>query len=251
MMKKNPVNEDIVYGLHPVIEAIQAGKTIDKILVKKGASGENLSLILKEIRRLHIPMQYVPVEKLNRVTRKNHQGVIAFVSSIDYHRLEDVIPAIFEEGKDPMLLILDQVTDVRNFGGIARSAECFGVDCIVIPEKGAARVSSDALRTSAGALNHVKVCRVKNLAASMKFMLNSGIKIIASTEKADKPVYKGLLKGPVAIIMGSEETGISPELLELASEQLQLPVKGKTSSLNVSVAAGIFLYEAQRQRSQD
>lgn len=230
------------------MEALRSAKNIDKILIQKGMKKELFGEIRQLASATSIPYQFVPVEKLNRITGKNHQGLIAFLSIVEYYEIENLVPFLYEQGKEPFLLILDEITDVRNFGAIARSAECFGVDGIIIPAKGAAQINEDALKTSAGALNTIPVCRSTSLVNASKFIKQSGIKLIAATEKTDKLLTEGKLKGPIAIIMGSEEKGIHPALLELADEKYKIPITGKVSSLNVSVAAGVCLYEVRRQR---
>ncbi len=250
MREENTVKEDFVFGTRAVIEAVRAGKSIDKILIKNGLNNELFGELYHLIKELKLPFQYVPLEKINRITRKNHQGVVALISSIDFYRIEDILPTVYEKGEDPLLLILDQVTDVRNFGAIVRSAECAGVHAIVIPEKGAARIGADAVKTSAGALNILPVCRSANLTATVEFLKNSGIKIVAATEKA-KDYYTDLkLSGPLGVIMGAEDEGISPALLRAADELARIPIHGTIQSLNVSVAASLLVYEAVRQRAQ-
>lgn len=249
MWEHSTYKEDFVFGTRAVIEAVRAGKSIDKILIKNGLKNELFGELYQLIKENKIPFQYVPVEKINRITKKNHQGVIALISSIDFYRIEDILPSIFEKGQDPLLLILDQVTDVRNFGAIARSAECAGVHAIIIPEKGAARIGADAVKTSAGALNIVPVCRSSNLNLIVDFLKNSGIKIVAATEKASEIYTNSNMLGPLAIILGSEESGISNQLLRLSDDLVRIPIVGKIESLNVSVAASLMVYEAIRQRS--
>jgi 23S rRNA (guanosine2251-2'-O)-methyltransferase len=250
MREENSVKEDFVFGTRAVIEAVRAGKSIDKILIKNGLNNELFGELYHLIKELKLPFQYVPLEKINRITRKNHQGVVALISSIDFYRIEDILPTVYEKGEDPLLLILDQVTDVRNFGAIVRSAECAGVHAIVIPEKGAARIGADAVKTSAGALNILPVCRSANLTATVEFLKNSGIKIVAATEKA-KDYYTDLqLSGPLGVIMGAEDEGISPALLRAADELARIPIHGSIQSLNVSVAASLMIYEAVRQRTK-
>lgn len=249
MREHSTHKEGFVFGTRAVTEAVRAGKIIDKILIKNGLNNELFGELYQLIKENKIPFQYVPVEKINRITRKNHQGVVALISSIDFYRVEDILPAIFEKGEDPLLLILDQVTDVRNFGAIVRSAECAGVHTIIIPEKGAARIGADAVKTSAGALNIVPVCRSSNLNLTIDFLKNSGIKIVAATEKASEIYTNTNLQGPLAIIMGSEESGISNQLLRLSDDLVRIPILGKIESLNVSVAASLMIYEAIRQRS--
>jgi 23S rRNA (guanosine2251-2'-O)-methyltransferase len=190
----------------------------------------------------------VPLEKINRLTRKNHQGVFAFISPIDFHNIEDIIPALFEEGKNPLILVLDRITDVRNFGAIARTAECAGVDTILIPEQNAAAINADAIKTSAGALHKVTVCRTWNLKLALQYLKDSGIQLIGCTEKTQDNMYKPDYTPPTAIIMGSEEDGVSPEFLKMCDARAKIPMNGKIASLNVSVATGVILYEAIRQR---
>ena len=241
--------EDFVFGTRAVIEAIKTGKTIDKVLIKKGLKNELVAELHQLIRENKIAFQYVPLEKINRITRKNHQGVIAFISPVEFDNIETVLPGIFEKGETPLLLILDQVTDVRNFGAIARSAECAGVQAIIIPEKGTARIGADAVKTSAGAIHHLPICKVRNLEETVRFLKDSGIFIVAASEKGNKLYTEANLSVPLGIVMGSEDTGISPNLLKLADEELKIPVKGKIESLNVSVSAALMIYEAVRQRN--
>ncbi len=242
-------NEDYIFGTRAIIEAIHNGRTIEKILIKTGLSNELFQQLNVLIKENNIPFQYVPLEKINRITRKNHQGVLAFVSPIDYANIETLLPGIYEKGKDPLLLIIDEITDVRNFGAIARSAECAGVDAIIIPEKGMARIGGDAVKTSAGALNHIPVCKVNNLVKTIQFLIDSGIRIVAATEKGEKFYTEGNLNSPLAIVMGSEDAGISSGILNLAHEKLKIPIVGQIESLNVSVSAALMIYEAVRQRS--
>lgn len=241
--------EDFVFGTRAVIEAIKTGKTIDKILIKKGLKNELISELHQLVKENGIVFQYVPIEKINRITRKNHQGVIAFVSPIEFDNIETVLPGIFEAGQNPLLLVLDQITDVRNFGAIARSAECAGVQAIIIPEKGMARIGADAVKTSAGAIHHLPICKVKSLDDTTQFLKDSGIYIVAATEKADKLYTSADFTVPLAIVMGSEDTGISANILKIADEQLKIPINGKIDSLNVSVSAALMIYEAVRQRN--
>lgn len=239
---------DRIFGIRPVIEAIDAGKTIDKLMVQKGLRGETIGELLGIAQEYHIPVQYVPIEKLNRLTRKNHQGVFAFVSPVDFFNIENVLPKIYEEGKTPFLLILDRVSDVRNFGAIARTAECTGVDAIVIPEKGSASVNEDAVKTSVGALYRIPLCKVKSLKETIEFLQLSGIQITCATEKTSNTIYETDFTLPSAIVMGSEEDGVSNEIIRIADNLAKLPMFGEIGSLNVSVACGAFLYEAVRQR---
>lgn len=242
------MKDDFIFGLRPVIEAIEAGKTVDKIFLQNGIQGP-IIIELKQLLAKHgIRANYVPVEKLNRFTRKNHQGVVAFISDVPFHKIENILPEIFESGTTPFILILDHLTDVRNFGAICRTAECVGINAIVIPEKGAAPINSDAIKTSAGALYNVKICKEKNLAHTVDFLQQSGLLVYSATEKAQKLVYDVDYKVPLAIVMGNEERGISKEVLHHSDEKIKLPIEGKTQSLNVSVACGAILYEAVRQK---
>ena len=249
-MERNENKNLMVFGIRPILEAIAAGKEIDKIFIQNALHGEHIGELKKMIAKYSIPFQYVPVEKLNRLTLKNHQGLVAYLSSITYYSVEDILPPIFEEGKTPLLLILDRITDVRNFGAIARNAECSGVNAIIIPSRGAAQINSDAMKTSAGALHKVPVCRVENLKTTIDFLKNSGLQIIACSEKAENYYYDLDLSLPTAIIMGSEEDGISSEYLKRADFKVKIPVLGEIASLNVSVASGIMLYEVIRQRRE-
>ena len=240
--------DDFIFGLRPVMEALEAGKTVDKIFLQNALTGEIYFELKQLLAKHNLRPNYVPVEKLNRFTRKNHQGVVAFISDVPFHKIEDVLPQLFEEGKTPFILILDRLTDVRNFGAICRTAECVGVDAILIPEKGGAPINSDAIKTSAGAIYNIKICKEKNLAHSVDFLQQSGIKVFAATEKAQKLIYDVDFTEPCAIVMGNEETGISKEVLHHSDEKIKLPIEGKTQSLNVSVACGAILYEAVRQK---
>jgi 23S rRNA (guanosine2251-2'-O)-methyltransferase len=241
--------DDFIFGTRAVIEAINTGRTIEKVLIKKGLSNELFQQLHPLIKEYHIPVQQVPIEAINRITRKNHQGVLAFISPVEYSNIEILLPGLFESGKDPLILVLDQVTDVRNFGAIARSAECGGVDAIIIPEKRMARIGADAVKTSAGALHHIPVCKSKSLTRTVQYLSESGIKIFAATEKGNKIYTEANFQTPAAIIMGSEENGISKEILELAHEKLKIPILGNIESLNVSVSAALMIYEAVRQRN--
>jgi 23S rRNA (guanosine2251-2'-O)-methyltransferase len=241
--------DEFIYGTRAVIEAINTGKNIEKVFIKTGLNNELYQQLLSLIRENEISFQFVPIEKINRITRKNHQGVLAFISPVEYTNIEMLLPMIFESGKIPVLLILDQVTDVRNFGAIARSAECAGVHAIIIPEKGMARIGADAVKTSAGAIHHIPICKVNNLYKTILYLKDSGIRIIAATEKADKIYTEGNFNSPVAIVMGSEESGISQQILNNADEKLKIPLLGNIESLNVSVSAALMMYEVVRQRN--
>lgn len=243
-------SEKGIFGLRPVIEAIEAGKTVDKLFVQKGLQGEIFYELRKLITEYEIPTQYVPLEKLNRLTRKNHQGIFAFLSPIEFHDIESLLPQIYESGKNPFILILDRVSDVRNFGAIARTAECVGVDAIIVPHKGSASINADAVKTSTGALYNIPVCKEANLKKTIQFLKNSGIQVVGATEKAAEFMYEVDYSVPTAVLMGSEEDGISDELLKVADRIVKLPMFGTTSSLNVSVACGVFMYEVIRQRGE-
>jgi len=243
--------QQMIFGLRPVIEAIEAGREISKVLLKKGLEGETYRELTASLRKHDIPSQTVPIEKLNRITRKNHQGVIAFVSPVEYTRIENLIPALFEKGENPFIVICEGVTDTRNVGAIARSAECAGAHALLLPVKGSAMISADAVKTSAGALNHIAVCRTDNLKSTLVFMKNSGLKIIAATEKARDIYHQTDLSGPVALLLGAEDTGLPAEYLRLADVTVKIPVKGKVASLNVSAAAAVLIYEIVKQRIEN
>ena len=244
MFEKNKM----IFGARAVIEAIQAGKEIDKVLIKKDIQSDLSKELLAALKDTFIPVQRVPVERINRITKKNHQGVIAFISPITYQRTEDIVPFLFEQGKNPLLIMLDGLTDVRNFGAIARTCECAGVDAIIIPNKNSVSVNADAIKTSAGALHTLPVCREANLRNTIKFLKDSGFKIIAATEKGDYDYTKADYEGPTCIIMGAEDTGVSYDNLALCDEWVKIPMLGTIESLNVSVAAGVLIYEAIKQR---
>ena len=246
--KNNQEEKNYIFGIRAIIEAVEAGKTIDKLFIQKGLHNDLFAELWKLVREKRINYKHVPLEKINRLTRKNHQGVFAFISPIDFHNIEDVIPKLYEEGKNPLVLVLDRITDVRNFGAIARTAECAGVDTILIPEQNAAAINADAIKTSAGALHKVTVCRTWNLKLALQFMKESGIQLIACTEKTQDDMYKPDYTTPTAIIIGSEEDGVSPEFLKMCDARAKIPMNGKIASLNVSVATGVILYEAIRQR---
>jgi 23S rRNA (guanosine2251-2'-O)-methyltransferase len=239
---------DTIYGTRAVIEAIAAGKDIDRVMVQSGLSNDLVKELIAVARNNNIPVTFVPAEKLKRISSKNHQGVICLLSPVGYASVDNLIFKAYNEGREPFFIILDRITDVRNFGAITRTAECAGLDGIIIPEKGNAAVTSDAMKTSAGALNHIPVCREKDLKKTMQLLHDNGIRIVACTEKTDRSIFQLNLKGPIAIILGSEEDGISDPLLRLADDLASIPLKGKIGSLNVSVAAGIILYEIVRQR---
>ena len=243
--------DQYIFGIRAVIEAIQSGKEIDKLLIKKDINGELINELFALIKERHLVVQRVPVEKINRITRKNHQGVVAFLSAVTYYNIEEVVPVLFEEGINPFLIVLDGITDVRNFGAIARTCDCAGVNAIIIPERNSVSVNADAIKTSAGALNYVPVCREKNLVNVVKFLKSSGYKVVSASEKSSVNYTKVDYTGPVALILGAEDKGISNDLLKLCDEFVSIPEFGNINSLNVSVAGGVMMYEVVRQRLND
>lgn len=246
-MEKN----DYIFGIRPVIEAMEAGKSIDKLLVKRDVSGELIKELLDVAKRYNILIQRVPNERLNRITMKNHQGVIAIISPVRYYNLDDLLLNLYENGKTPFGILLDGVTDARNFGAIARSAECAGANFIVIPEKGSASVTSDAVRASAGALFHIPVCREKDITEAVRKLHENGYAVVGATEKSKLNYTEIDYTIPIGIVMGAEDTGISAEVLKKCDALVAIPILGKVGSLNVSVAGGILLYEVVRQRMEN
>ncbi|MFC2102010.1 23S rRNA (guanosine(2251)-2'-O)-methyltransferase RlmB [Bacteroidota bacterium] len=241
--------ENFIFGIHPVIEAIKSGKEMDRILLQKNLRGESFRELFNLIRELEIPFQFVPVEKLNRLSKQNHQGIIAYVSDITYQKIENILPLIYEQGRVPLILLLDGITDVRNMGAIARTAECAGVDAIVIPLKGSAMLNSEAVKTSAGALYKIPVCRTANAKEALVLMKESGLLVMAATEKGSRSYLSADFSSPLLLVMGSEGAGISEELLTLCDEHIMIPLAGEIESLNVSVASGVILFEIIRQRN--
>ncbi len=238
-----------LFGIRSVMEAIKDGKDIDKVLIQKGLQGDLIKELWDLVKSHKVAYQVVPVQKINRVTKKNHQGVVAFMSPISFYNIGEVLMSVYEKGETPLFLLLDRISDVRNFGAIARTAECAGVHAIILPEKGSARINSDALKTSTGALNKIPVCREHNLKNTIQFLKDSGLKIVGCTEKTNETVYDVDYTDPCVVIMGSEEDGISGEYLKMCDNRALIPMKGKTESLNVSVACGVIIYEAVRQRA--
>lgn len=230
------------------MEAVEAGREIDKVLIRKDLSGPLASELLGVLRTHKVVTQRVPEERINRITRKNHQGVVAFLSAVSYHSLSHIVPELYEEGITPFIVVLDGITDVRNFGAIARTCECAGVNAIVIPERGSVSVGADAVKTSAGALMSLPVCRERSLSGAVKFLKECGYTIVAATEKSDTRYTEGDYRGPVAIVMGSEDTGISEDIMRQCDMPVAIPQFGRIQSLNVSVAAGVMIYEVVRQR---
>jgi len=242
------VGSQLIYGRQPILEALDEKKGFDKLFVQKGAQGEEIMSIRQRAGELSIPVKTVPLEKLNRLTRKNHQGVAGFIALINYYRIEDVLALTYENGGIPLFLLLDGVTDVRNFGAIARSAACYGVHAVIIPFANSAAVNAEAMKASAGALNKIHVCR-ENPAQAIHYLQLNGIRILASDLKADKTITETDLTSPSVIVIGAEDRGVSQNILQQADERFAIPMSGLMDSLNVSVATGIILYELNRQRS--
>ncbi|MEM0938827.1 MAG: 23S rRNA (guanosine(2251)-2'-O)-methyltransferase RlmB [Bacteroidota bacterium] len=239
---------DIIYGIRTVIEALKSGQHLERVFIQKNLKGDLYKELMLKLRFTPTPISKVPLERINKFTRKNHQGAVALLSPIQYHSLGQLVPWLFLEGKNPLIVVLDAITDVRNFGAIARTCECFGVHSIVIPTKGGAQVNEDAIKTSAGALNHQTVCRENNLVEAVKFLQESGFQIVACSEKTQNNLNKVDFTGPTCLMLGSEERGISQGLMDISNSIVKIKMSGKIASLNVSVAAGIALYEIQRQR---
>jgi 23S rRNA (guanosine2251-2'-O)-methyltransferase len=242
--------KETVFGTRAVMEAIKSGREIEKIYIQAGLNNDLIRELINTAQTHKVPFSFIPQQKLNSISSKNHQGVVCLLSVVQYASLENIIDRCYEEGREPFFVVLDRVTDVRNFGAIARTVEGGGLDAIIIGEKGNAPISADAMKTSAGALNHLPVCRVKDMSKTFRLLKENGIQIVACTEKAEKTLYEMELNSPLAIVMGSEEDGISPQMLKEADQLAKIPMKGQIGSLNVSVAAGIAIYEAVRQKIQ-
>jgi len=240
--------KDLIFGIRTVIEAVKVGKDFDKIQVQRGTQSPLLKELLALTKSAGIPVQFLPMEKFRVYAYKNHQGVIAVLSPVTYQKIEDIIPQIYEKGEEPFILVLDEVSDVRNFGAISRTAECAGVHAIVIPDKGSAAINSDAIKASAGALYNIPICRTHNLMGAVDFMKESGLKLVAANEKSDEDYSAVDLSGPLALVMGSEDKGVSYKILKLCDFSARIPILGTIESLNVSVATGILLYEVVKQR---
>jgi len=247
-LEKRESNQQ-VFGIRAVMEAIDSGKEIESLFIQRGLSGPLFSELKQLLKQHDIAYQQVPIEKLNRITRKNHQGVIAVISPITYQKTEDIIPAIYERGEVPLLLLLDGITDVRNMGAIARTAECAGVHALIVPRRGTAEINPDAIKTSAGALYKIPVCREDSLGKTVRFLQESGVQVVACTEKTTDSLYDGDYSVPTAFVLGSEEHGIDNDLIRIADKLAKIPMVGTIASLNVSVSAGVALYESLRQRS--
>lgn len=239
--------ENIIFGIRPVVEAIQCGRQIEKLYIRKGAEGQLMTELRDMCLRYRIRAQEVPVEKLNRLTRGNHQGVVAQIAAIEYVELNDILERVPDD-ETPLIVVFDGVTDVRNFGAIARSAECAGAHGLIAPLKNSAPVNAEAIRSSAGALSRIPVCRVGSIRNTLKALQSEGMQVVAATEKSTKLLYDADFTRPTVIVMGSEETGISKEVLKLCDEQLAIPLIGAVESLNVSAAAAVMLFEVVRQR---
>ena len=242
-------SNQMVFGIRAVVEAIRSGKEIEALFIQRGIGGGLIQELKELMNEYQITAQQVPVEKLNRITQKNHQGVIAVISPIVYQKIENIIPEIFERGETPLILVLDSITDVRNMGAIARTAECAGVHAIVIPAKGSAQINPDAIKTSAGALYKIPVCRHDNFMQTVRFLQESGLQLVCCTEKTQDNIYTPDYTVPTAIVMGSEEDGIRNEIIRISDHLAKIPMFGEIESLNVSVSTGVILYEAVRQRT--
>ena len=247
---KRPKEKEMIFGVRAVMEAIDAGKTLDKVLIRRDMSSSIGKELLSKLDGTNTPVQRVPVEKLNQYTDKNHQGVIAFLSPIEFYPLENFVASLYDEGKNPLLMMLDGVTDVRNFGAIARTCVCAGVDALIIGTRGSAAINGDAIKASAGALHSLPICKVENLQNALRFLQESGLRIVAATEHTERNYTEVDMTLPTCIVMGNEEKGIYEENLKLCTDQVRLPMTGVIESLNVSVAAGVFIYEAIRQRNK-
>lgn len=244
--------KNLIFGVRPVMEAIDAGRQIDKVMIKKGADGPTVQQLRDLARSRRIQIQDVPIEKLNRLVREgNHQGVIAQVSAIEYQEISEVVQTVLDNEDVPLIVVFDGVTDVRNFGGIARSAECAGAHALVVPIKNAAPVNADAIKTSAGALNIIPVCRVGSVRNTLRYLQECGMQIVAATEKSNTLLFEAELTKPTVIVMGSEDTGISKEVLKMCDVKLAIPIIGTIESLNVSAAAAVMLFEVVRQRKME
>jgi|TARA_R110000737_G_scaffold21067_1_gene39453 23S rRNA (guanosine2251-2'-O)-methyltransferase len=242
-----PTPSDVIFGIRAVIEAIRSEREINKIMILKGMKKELFQELKEELANKDYYLQFVPIEKLDRITIENHQGVIAYVSPVEYQNIEEFVDKRIEEGLKSNILVLDRITDVRNFGAIARTAECQGVDAILIPSKGSAMVTADAMKTSAGALNRIPVCKTESLKDSLFYMQQSGFRIVACSEKGNVPLYEVNFRGSVVTIFGSEEDGITTDLMNLADIKARIPMRGEIASLNVGVSVGMALYEKTRQ----
>lgn len=242
--------DEMIFGIHAIKEALDVGEEIDFIYLKRETNSAQMQELQEALGRHRVPIRKVPVEKLNRLTSRNHQGIIAVKAATHYYSLSQVIPTLFEAGRDPFIVVLDGITDVRNFGAIARTCECTGVDAIVIFEQNSVSVTADAVKTSAGALSRVAVCREEGIETALDYLKQSGVQLVGGTEKTDKLIYESNMKGPLALILGAEDVGLSEYALRKCDSLARIPLYGEIGSLNVSVAAGVLLYEAIRQRRE-
>lgn len=240
--------QSMIYGIHAVLEALKENQTIDQIFIKKNSDNELIREIIYLSRKNNVTVKSVPIEKIQRFTNKNHQGIVAFISPIEFYSLEQIIPTIYEKGETPLLVMLDNITDVRNLGAIVRSCECMGVHAVIVPLKGGAQISSDAVKTSAGAILKMPICKVKSTLHALNYCKESGIQVVSASEKHAVDCFNVDFKKPTLLVMGSEEDGISQALLDNSDSKITIPMIGEISSLNVSVATGICLYEVVRQR---
>jgi 23S rRNA (guanosine2251-2'-O)-methyltransferase len=240
--------DNYIFGTRAVLEALHADKQIDKVLIRKGGDSELIRELIQKLKKHHTPFQFVPIQKINKISTKNHQGVIAFMSPVRFLEIGEIITRTFEAGKMPIILVLDGVSDVRNFGAIVRTAECAGIDAVLIPEKNSARINADAVKTSAGALHTVPICRTHSLRKTLEELKSSGLQIISASEKAEKDFFETDFNIPSAIVVGSEDKGISKSIISLSDHFVKIPILGEIKSLNVSVAASILMYESVRQR---
>ncbi len=246
---RRPSEKTFVFGIHPVAEALDSGKNLDSIVVSRSGTNERLNKLVGQARAQGIPIKMVPKVKLDSITLKNHQGIVAFLSPITYQPLEEIVMSAFEDGESPVLLAAEGITDVRNLGAISRSAECFGVHALIIPERGSASITDGAIKSSSGALLRLPVCRVSKITDAIKFLKTSGVSCIALSEKAEDTIDDNKITGPFCLVMGDEGEGVSKAVLELCDTTLRIPMKGNTASLNVSVSAGIAIYQLQKSIS--
>ena len=244
---KRPSEKTFVFGIHPVAEALDSGKNLDSIIVSKAGTNDRLNKLVGQARAQGVPIKMVPKVKLDSITLKNHQGIIAFLSPITYQPLEEIVMGAYEKGESPILIAADGITDVRNLGAIARSAECFGVHGLIIPERGSASITDGAIKSSSGALLRLPVCRVPKITEALKFLNSSGVECIALSEKAESSIDDNTVDGPFCLVMGDEGLGISKEALSYCNTTLRIPMKGNTASLNVSVSAGIAIYQLHKK----
>lgn len=245
--KFNAVKKEIIYGFRPVIEAVRSGKNFDRIYIQNTIAYDKFKELKNLFLEYGIPFQLVPVEKLNKMVYQNHQGIAGISSYIEYYSIETLLPGIYEKGEVPFIIVLDRITDVRNLGSISRSASCAGCHAMIIPQKESAQINADAMKTSAGALANIPICREISLSRTIQYLKESGLSIFAASEKGSLNYYEADYSKPLALVMGSEGKGISTDILKKADEIIRIPMVGEIASLNVSVAAGIILFEKIRQ----